>query len=308
MVSFKDMKRNSTAQFDKLNKELEKINQSFDNTDNRLWNCVRDKAGNGYAVIRFLPAPEVDGEDGMPFVRLWTHGFKGPGGWLIEDSPTTIGKDCPISEWNTTLWNQGEGSEGRKRVSGTGKDNPGTKRQLNYYSNIYVVKDAANPENEGKVFLFRYGKKIFDKLNDAMHPQFEGEDAVNPFDLWSGANFKLKIRQVEGYANYDKSEFDAPGPLLDDDDELEKIWKQCHSLAEFNAPSRFKTYDQLKARLDKVLGNTPSATPQEKQKVQEEAPEPNYRESEPKKVDTADLSDSGDDDEAAFFRGLIDDD
>ena len=249
--SFKDMKRNSSANLEKLTSELNKINQQGFGKDERIWQCQQDKAGNGYAVIRFLPAPA--GED-MPFVRLWSHGFKGPGGWYIENSLTTIGQTDPVAEMNTALWNQGEGSPGRKRVTGTGRDNPGTKRQLSYYSNIYVVKDPANPENEGKVFLFKYGKKIFDKLNEAMNPQFPDEKPINPFDFWDGANFKLKIRRVEGYANFDSSEFESTAPLLDDDAKMEEIWKSQYSLAELVAADKFKSYDELKKKLDRVLG------------------------------------------------------
>lgn len=257
-MSFSDLKRNSSAQFEKLNKELTKLNSTGFSKDDRMWNVTRDKAGNGSAVIRFLPAPA--GED-MPFVRLWSHAFKGPGGWFIENSPTTIGKECPIAEWNGKLWQEGEGSPGRKRVQGSGKENPGTKRALSYYANIYVVKDPANPENEGKVFLFKFGKKIFDKLNDLMNPPedpLDPKEPVNPFDLWTGANFKLSIRQVEGYPNYDKSEFYPASALLDDDDELERIWKSEYSLQEIIAPDKFKSYDELKKRLDRVLGNTAS--------------------------------------------------
>lgn len=244
--SFSELKRSSSNSFDKLNQELTKLNSNQTNSrDDRLWSCATDKAGNGYAVIRFLPAPT--GED-VPFIRLFTHGFKGPGGWYIENSLTTIGQQDPIAELNTRLWNSGVESD-KETVRKQ-------KRQLNYYSNVYVVKDPANPANEGKVFLFRYGKKIFDKLNDLMNPSFEDEKPVNPFDLWEGANFKLKIRKVEGYANYDKSEFDSTGPLLDDDDKLESVWKQEYSLKELLDTKNFRSYDELKRRLDRALGLT----------------------------------------------------
>jgi hypothetical protein len=312
-LSFSDLKRNSSSSFEKLNQELTKLNTNTNNSrDDRLWSCQTDKAGNGYAVIRFLPAPA--GED-VPFVRMWTHGFKGPGGWYIENSLTTIGQPDPVSEMNSELWNQGEGSAGRKRVTGSGRDNPGTKRQLSYFSNIYVVKDPANPENEGKVFLFKYGKKIFDKLNDLMHPQFDDEKPVNPFDFWAGANFKLKIRKVEGYANYDKSEFDATGPLFDDDDRLEKIWKTCYSLKELIDPKNFKSYDKLKEKLARVEGLTTPASSATRQRAveedddtlpwKEEAPAPRFKEAPAAKAPA--VSDD-DDEDFEFFKRLAEDD
>lgn len=259
-TSFNELKRTSSsgADFEKLNKELTKLATPTNGRDERLWSCARDKAGNGYAVIRFLPAPA--GED-VPFVRIWSHGFKGPGGWYIENSLSTLGQDDPCGEMNTKLWNEGEGSNGRRIVSGSGKENPGSKRQLNYYSNIYVIHDPMNPENEGKVFLFRYGAMIFDHLKDLMAPTpLPGQEAtpVDPFNLWTGANFQLKIRKKDGYANYDKSEFDTPGPLLDDDDKMEAIWKSQYSLQEFLDPKNFKSYAQLKQRLDRVTGAAPS--------------------------------------------------
>ena len=206
--------------------------------------CIRDRSGNGYAVIRFLPAP--DGED-LPFVKLYSHAFQGPGGWYIENSLTTLGQKDPVSEFNTQLWNNG---------TDAGKDTARKqKRKLTYISNIYVVKDPANPENEGKVFLYKYGKKIFDKLTAAMQPEFEDEEAIDPFDFWQGANFKLKAKNVAGYRNYDSSEFTTVTPLLDDDDAMEALWKKQDSLQEFVAADQFKSYDDLKKRLEYVLGN-----------------------------------------------------
>lgn len=245
-VSFRDLKRNSSSTFEKLNKELSKLNQpSYSSKDDRLWSCQTDKAGNGSAIIRFLPARP--GED-TPFARVWSHGFKGPTGlWYIEKSLTTIGKEDPVGALNNRLWNSGLESD-----KATAREQ---KRQLNYYSNIYVVKDPANPENEGKVFLFRYGKKIFEKLNDLMNPvedPLDQKDPINPFDFWEGANFKLRIRRVEGYANYDKSEFETPGPLADDD-KMEEIWKSQYSLEEFLDPKTFKTYEELQKQLSRVL-------------------------------------------------------
>ena len=252
-MSFKDLKKQSklgslTA---KLVKEVEKMNNTGGNADDRIWKLDVDKGGNGYAVIRFLPAPE--GED-LPFVKLYSHAFQGPGGWFIENSLTTLGQKDPVSEYNSLLWNNGTdaGKETARKQ----------KRKLTYVSNVYVVKDPANPENEGKVFLYKYGKKIFDKLTAAMQPEFEDEEAIDPFDFWQGANFKLKAKNVAGYRNYDSSEFAAPSPLLDDDDAMEALWKKQFSLAEIVAPDQFKTYEELKTRLDYVLGNKKSAAPQ----------------------------------------------
>jgi len=245
-MSFANLKKQSKlgSLTQKLVKEVEKMNNNGGQGDDRLWKLECDKSGNGYAVIRFLPAP--DGED-LPFVKLYSHAFQGPGGWYIENSLTTLGQKDPVSEFNTQLWNNGTdaGKDAARRQ----------KRKLTYVSNIYVVKDPANPENEGKVFLYKYGKKIFDKLTAAMQPEFEDETAIDPFDFWQGANFKLKAKNVAGYRNYDSSEFTAQSPLLDDDDALEALWKQENSLQEFVAADQFKSYDVLKKRLEYVLGN-----------------------------------------------------
>ena len=245
-MSFADLKKQSklgslTA---KLVKEVEKMNNNGGSSgDDRLWKLECDKSGNGYAVIRFLPAP--NGED-LPFVKLYSHAFQGPGGWYIENSLTTLGQKDPVSEYNTMLWNNGTdaGKEQARKQ----------KRKLTYMANIYVVKDPANPSNEGKVFLYKFGKKIFDKLTAAMQPEFEDEEAIDPFDFWQGANFKLKAKNVAGYRNYDSSEFARPDALLDDDDAMEAVWKKQYSLAELVAADQFKSYDDLKKRLDYVLG------------------------------------------------------
>ena len=227
----------------------EKENTSSDKksyVDERLWKPELDKTGNGYAVIRFLPA--VKGED-LPWAKLWNHAFQGPTGqWYIENSLTTLGQKDPVSEMNSAYWNSGVESD--KEIARR------QKRKLQYRSNIYVVTDSRHPENEGKVFLFRYGKKIFDKIMEAMQPAFDDEIAINPFDFWEGANFKLKIRKVDGYWNYDKSEFESPSPLFDNDDKLEKVWKKQYALKEFTAPTNFKSYSELKNRLDAVLAGT----------------------------------------------------
>ena len=243
-MSFADLKKQSKlgSLTQKLVKEVEKLNNTGGNNDDRLWKLDVDKSGNGYAVIRFLPAP--NGED-LPFVKLYSHAFQGPGGWYIENSLTTLGQKDPVSEFNTTLWNNG---------TDAGKDTARKqKRKLTYISNIYVVKDPANPENEGRVFLFKYGKKIFDKITAAMQPEFEDEEAIDPFDFWQGANFKLKAKNVAGYRNYDSSEFTAQSPVLEDDEALEALWKKESSLQEFVAPDQFKTYEVLRARLESVL-------------------------------------------------------
>ena len=246
-MDFSQLKKSSgKGQLEKLTEELTKLSgtkQTDNKKDERFWYPNVDKAGNGYAVIRFLPPPQ--GED-IPFVRIFEHGFQGPtGSWYIENSLTTIGKNDPVGEYNSQLWNSGLDSD--KEIARK------QKRKLGYVSNVYVITDQQNPENEGKVFLFKYGKKIFDKLNEAMNPEFADEDAMNPFDLWAGANFKLKIRNVEGYRNYDKSEFAKAGPLADDG-EMEAIWHKEHSLQAFLDPKNFKSYDELKAKFNKVLG------------------------------------------------------
>ena len=213
-------------------------------SDDRFWKPELDKSGNGFAIIRFLPTPE--GEE-MPWVSYWDHGFQGPGGWYIEKSLTTLGKQDPVSEYNTQLWNTG--IEANKEIARK------QKRRLHYVSNIYVVSDPKNPDNEGKVFLYRYGKKIFEQLKEAISPAFEDEAAINPFDLrGEGANFKIKIRKVDGYWNYDKSEFETPAPLFDDENQLNDIYTSVNSLSEIIAPNEFKTYDELKEKLDRVLG------------------------------------------------------
>jgi len=244
-MSFENLKKQSKlgSLTEKLVKEVEKMNNSESSSDDRFWKLSVDKSNNGYAVIRFLPAP--NGED-IPFVKVYSHAFQGPGGWLIDTCLTTVNQKCPVCEHNSGLWNNG--TDAGKEVARK------QKRKLTYVSNVYVVKDPANPENEGKVFLFKYGKKIFDKIMEAMQPEYEDETPINAFDFWQGANFKLKAKSVAGYRNYDSSEFASVGALLDDDDAMEAIWKKQYSLTEFVAPDQFKTYEELKKRLDSVLG------------------------------------------------------
>ena len=248
--SFASLKKNRSTDLERLNKSIEKINNpqnNFSREDERFWKAELDKSGSGYAVIRFLPSPE---NEDMPYVRVFNHGFQGPGGWYIENSLTTIGQKDPLAEYNSTLWNSG--IEANKEIARK------QKRRLTYFSNIYVAEDKANPQNEGKVFLFRYGKKIFDMVSSMANPEFEDETQVDVFNLWDGANFKLKIRKLDGYSNYDKSEFITAAPLSDDDDKMETIWKSQHSLDEFTDEKNFKSFDDLKSRLDTVLGNVPS--------------------------------------------------
>jgi hypothetical protein len=286
-MSLANLKKKSSS-IDKLTKELGKL-KGTSSKDERFWQPEVDKAGNGYAVIRFLDAPFVDGEDAMPWVQIFNHGFQGPGGWLIENCLTSINKPCPVCEHNSSLWNSG--IESNKDIVRK------QKRKLSYVANILVVKDSANPSNDGKVFLYKFGKKIFDKIQAMLEPEFEDESAVNPFNFWEGANFKLKIRMVEGYRNYDKSEFDSPSPVSDDDSEIERVWKEAYSLVEFLNPKEFMPYDELKAKLNRVLslaGATKART------VEEDSGD-----DEP--VVTAGDSNSGDEDDTLeFFRKLAD--
>ena len=249
--SFASLKKNRKTDLEKLNQSIDKINNpknNFNREDDRFWKAELDKSGSGYALIRFLPA--TNNED-MPYVRVFNHGFQGPGGWYIENSLTTIGQKDPLAEYNSTLWNSG--IEANKEIARK------QKRRLTYFSNIFVVEDKANPQNEGKSFLFRYGKKIFDKISSMSNPEFEDETPTDVFSFWEGANFKLKIRKVDGYSNYDKSEFVTPAPLFEDDSEMERVWSEEYSLEEFVKEDNFKTYDALKTRLDVVLGNVQTA-------------------------------------------------
>ena len=246
-MSFADMKKKRGDKLQTLLKETAKLNTptGHQGDDDRFWRPELDKSGNGMALVRFLPAPE--GED-LPWARSWNHGFQGPGGWYIENSLTTLGQKDPVSEHNSQLWNSG--IEANKEIARK------QKRRLTYVSNVLVIKDPTNPQNEGQVRLYKYGKKIWDKLNDQMNPEFEDETPLNPFDLWEGANFKLKIRKIDGFSNYDKSEFESTTPLDEDDSKMEEIWKTEHSLSEFTDPKNFKTYTELKEKLDRVLGIT----------------------------------------------------
>lgn len=264
MSNFSNLKKQSTlgSLTDKLVKQVEKMNTTTNGADDRLWKPEMDKTGVGSAVIRFLPAP--DGEE-LPWAKIYSHAFQGTGGWYIENSLTSIGQKDPVSEYNRTLWNSGN----EKDKDTVRKQ----KRKLSYYSNIYVIKDPANPANEGKVFLFKYGKKIFDKILNAMQPEFDDEEPINPFDFWTGANFKLKIVKKDGYWNYDKSEFDSISVLHGDDDVLEGIWKKQYSLTAITAPDQFKTYEELERRMNYVLGLGKTSTPSRSRAVMEQEDE-----------------------------------
>ena len=300
-TSFADLKRSSKSTYDKLIEETNKLqsnNQGKSGADTRFWQPEVDKAGNGYAVIRFLPAPK--GED-IPWTRLFSHGFQGPGGWYIENSLTTLNEQDPVGEYNTTLWNRGDeaGKEQARKQ----------KRRLSYIANIYMVKDPSHPENEGKVFLYKFGKKIFDKINESMSPEFEDESPVNPFDLWEGANFKMKIRNVEGYRNYDKSEFDSASILSEDDDVMEKVWSSEYSLKEFADRKNFKSYTELQARLNRVLGATAvsSAASEIEDDVMQSSPAP-QKAAPQVKEESAPWSEESSDDSLDFFKKLAEED
>lgn len=305
-TSFAAMKKARSNSFDKLNSQLQKLSTPNNNQNEDYWKLDVDKAGNGYAVIRFLPAPQ--GED-MPFVRIWDHGFQGPGGWYIENSLTTLGQEDPVSEYNSRLWNEDGSNSAKEQVRKQ-------KRRLSFHANIYVVKDSANPQNEGKVFLYKFGKKIFDMLNDVMNPQFEDESPINPFDFWEGADFKLKARNVEGYRNYDKSEFASQSPLSNpdgeklSDEEMEAVWNSQKSLQEIIDPKNFKSYDELKAKMFKVLAldggiHAPTNTAEDDDVGMDFTPK--FQERSAPVMETAPSPSDDDDDTLAFFKGLADD-
>ena len=243
--------KRSRSNLDALTKELSGVssnNNQKSYVDDRFWKPELDKTGNGYAVLRFLPA--VKDED-LPWVKMWSHAFQGPGGWYIENSLTTMNQKDPVSEENSRLWNSGIEADkeiARKR-----------KRKLSYFANVLIVSDPKHPENEGQVKLFKFGKKIFDKITDKMQPQFEDEKPVNPFDFWEGADFKLKIRKVDGFWNYDKSEFDSTKEIAENDEAIEGIWTKQYPLKPFLEASNFKSYDELKSKLDKVLTGSRSS-------------------------------------------------
>jgi hypothetical protein len=293
-MSFADLKRKSQSSFEFLQKELEK-SSTQSGADDRLWKPELDASGNGYAVIRFLPAPE--GES-VPWAKIYNHAFKGTGGWLIDNCPTTNGDKCPVCAANTKLWNSGIESD--KEVARQ------RKRKLSYYSNIYVVNDPKNPDNNGKVMLFKYGKKIHDKILGAMQPEFQDETPINVFDLWEGANFKIKIRTIGGYWNYDASEFASPAALSSDDDELELIWKQEHSLEAFTSTDEFKSYEELETRMSSVLGTAPAT--RQAQYDEDEEPTPVATATVARDVDLPSFKSEDDDDALSYFARLAEED
>ena len=290
-MSFSELKKKSSlgSLTSKLLTEVEKMSSSSGGADERIWKPEVDKAGNGFAVIRFLPAPE--GEE-LPWAKVYNHAFQSTGGWFIDGCLTTLNQSCPVCEANRDLWNTG--SKANQDIVRS------RKRKLSYYSNIYVVQDKAHPENEGKVFLFKYGKKIFDKISAAMQPEFDDETPIDPFDFWNGANFKVKITKKDGYWNYDKSEFETPRTLGDfDDDVLESIWKKAYSLEDFVKPEAFKTYEQLNARLNSVLGKKPAVKQDESFDDEEEdrGPAPKISEDIRSELNSLSRSSSVDDEE-----------
>ena len=298
--------RSQRGNFDNLMKEVEKISNpqsNFKKGDDREWKPTVDSAGNGYAVIRFLPLSKHAETTDVPWVRIFNHGFQGPGGkWYIENSLTTLNKADPVSELNTELWNSGVDANreiARKQ-----------KRRLNYWANILVVEDPANPANEGKVFIYKFGKKIFDKIQDVLKPEFQDEKPVNPFDFDEGANFKLKIRQVEGYRNYDKSEFSAPSAIADDDAKIEAIWEQQHDLGSLVSPDQFKTYDELKAKLDMVLGTKTMPTAEAISAQTNDAEDDQFveavKQAAPAPVAPPVAEDDDEDDTLSYFKQLAD--
>jgi hypothetical protein len=301
-MTFDNLKRNRD-QIQKLVQAAESTGGGTEKksyTDDRIWKPTVDKAGNGYAVLRFLPAA-ADQE--LPWVRYWDHGFKGPTGqWYIENSLTSIGQTDPVGELNSRLWNSGIESDKQKARD--------QKRRLHYVTNVLVLQDPSAPQNEGKVFIYKFGKKIFDKIMDSMQPEFADENPVNPFDFWKGADFKLKIRQVEGYRNYDKSEFASPSGLYEgNESQLESVYNQLHNLSEFTDPKNYKTYDELKAKLMRVLGEESTAgayTIKQENMINEPVPAPQPRMAEP--VTAEQIDTSGDEDTMSYFARLANDD
>lgn len=293
-MSFATLKKNRKSAISKMIAAADtSTTEKKSYVDERQWKPTVDKAGNGYAVIRFLPAPE--GNE-LPWVKYWDHGFKGPTGqWYIEKSLTSIGQQDPVSEMNSKLWAT-ESDEMRAIARER-------KRRLHYVANIFVEQDSGNPENEGKVFLYTFGKKIFDKIMDVMQPQFADEDPINPFDFWEGASFKLKIRNVEGYRNYDKSEFSSQKALSDDDDDLEQVYESLYDLSEFTDPSSYKTYEELSARLAMVLGEEAPRTVKQEVALDEEVSTPVIKQAKAKVIDEA-PSTEDDDDTMSYFARL----
>ena len=296
MATFKSMRKRNKDSLDKLRAKVQEKDKSYN--DDRFWFCERDKAGNGFAIIRFLDVSKADIEvanddsDLVPWVHYYTHGFKNDQGrWFFDNCLTSLGQDCPVCEANGELWNSGIDSNkdiARQR-----------KRKEHYVSNIYIVKDTANPENEGKVFLFRYGPKIFQKISGAMNPEFEDEIGFNPFDYYEGANFKFKIRVVDDYVNYDKSEFEPQSPLFETEEEMEEVWAQSYALQEIVSKDKFTSYDEMKSKFNKIVG---SKTNDVAKTVEETMSTPEYD------PDDDIPMNQDDDDDMDYFRSKLDDD
>lgn len=302
--SFADLKKNRKSMFEDLKNKLQAENTSQSDKSNEFWKPTVDKAGNGFAVIRFLETPE--GES-APMIKYWDHAFKGPSGkWYIEKSRTTLGRDerDPVGEMNRQLWESGMQAN-KDIVSGT-PSVPGTKRRLHYVSNVYIIKDSGNPENEGKVFKYVYGKKIYDMINDLLYPQFEDEASINPFDLWEGCVFNMKIRNKDGYRSYDKSEFGKPSPLFEDDAKIEAVWKQCYSLEAIIAPDQFKTYAELSKKLSEVMNSNamPAASEYREEKRQEAPVAPSRAPKEEPEAAPPWDADAEEDSPLSFFKNL----
>lgn len=294
MTTFSALKSNRSS-LQSLNEAIAKSTKSYVKEDaDKFWNMSVDKALNGSAVIRFLPVGPKGAAKDLPWVKLYSHAFQGPGGWFIENCPTTNeGQKCPLCVYNTTLWNSG--TESNKTIVRK------QKRKLTYITNIQIITDPTKPENNGQVKLFRFGAKIFEKLQDVMNPQFPDEKAVNPFDLWEGANFMLKARNVEGYRNYDKSGFAPASPLAKTEDEMQKVWEQAEPLSTFLGADQFKSHEQLETRLNKVLGmegptHTTSAESVQPARV-DVAPQPT-------KVTPNSVAQVADEDELDYFKSL----
>jgi len=271
-----------------LIKKMEDQTKSKDSyKDDRLWRPEQDKSGNGFAIIRFLPP--IKGEE-VSLVQIYNHAFQGPGGWYIENSLTTIGQKDPVGELNNKLWNSGlESDKDIARIR---------KRKLTYISNVYIVSDPSNPQNEGKVFLYKYGVKIYEKIKEAVKPEFKDEPEVDVTDFWKGANFRIKIRKVGGFTNYDKSEFDSPSVLSEDTAKLDRILSSMHPLQPFLDASNFKSYDELKTRMQEVLGGDVRATAPNAAKTAEDVAEemvekkPSLKSKKPVEQDVDDESDA----------------
>ncbi len=246
-MDIQSLRKMRNSDFGQITQAFEKIANPQTETksyaDDRFWKLEGDKAGNGTATLRFLP--RVEGDE-LPWVKIFSHGFQGPTGkWYIENSLTTLGENDPVGELNSRLWNSGTQANqdiARKQ-----------KRKLSFIANVLIVSDPKHPENEGRVFMFKFGKKIFDKIMDKARPTYEDEKPVNVFDLWEGANFKLRMRKKDGYTNYDESSFMDPTPVSQDEQEMLKVVTSQYKLSEFLDRKNFKSYDELKRKLEEVL-------------------------------------------------------